>query len=414
MPDVDRLAAAPAVPQPRTAARALGAAALLLVAFNLRPALASLAPVLKEAVDGAGLGPADAARLAALPVVCLGLFAFTAPALGRRLGAERAILTATLVLALGTGLRGLGAAWALYLGAVLAGAGIGVVNVLLPGVVKRDFPGRPALMTGVYTMSLCLGASLAAGGTAPLAGALGGWAAALAFWALPALLAAVVWAFRPSPRPPRAPATGAVGPDLWRDPLAWRVTLYMCLQSALAYAVFAWLAPLLRDRGLDAADAGLVASASIMVQAVAAVAAPVLAGLGRDQRAAATGAVGLSLAGFLGCVFAPVDAAWAFAGLLGLGQGAAFAVALTLIVLRAPDPATAARLSGMAQGVGYTLASCGPLAVGLVHQATGGWPATAVVWALISAGAVAAGLGAGRDRLVGRSRGGGTGSSPGC
>lgn len=82
--------------------------------------------------------------------------------------------------------------------------------------------------------------------------------------------------------------------------------------------------------------------------------------------------------------------------MLGLGQGGTFALALTLIVLRSKDAHVAANLSSMAQGVGYTLASMGPFAVGLVHDLTGGWTALGWIFAVLGVGAVVFGLGAGR------------------
>jgi len=373
---------------------------LVLVAFNLRPALSSIGPVLPEALAGTGLVGAQSALLTTVPVFCLGLFGLAAPRLARSQGLERTILAFLVLLALGLGVRAFERADTLVLGCALGGVAIGVVNVLLPGVVKRDFSDRAPFMTGLYTMALCGGAAVAAGATAPLEAVFGSWSFALAVWALPAAVAVLVWAWvAQRAAPPAAGPVVEVG-GLWRDPLAWQVTLFTGLQSSLAYSVFAWLAPILRDRGLSPIDAGLAVSASVLVQVPSTLVAPVLAARGKDQRVAVLATVGLSVVGLLGCMVAPMASIWAWVVLLGIGQGAVFAVALTIIVLRAPDAALAAKLSSMAQGVGYMVASAGPLLIGLLHAWTGDWTAPGVLLVALGAGAAFTGWSAGRSASV--------------
>ncbi len=174
----------------------------------------------------------------------------------------------------------------------------------------------------------------------------------------------------------------------------------MGLQSALAYSVFAWFAPIMRERGLDAAAAGFLLSVSVVGQMAGCLAAPTLATRGRDQRAASTVLYAMVLAGLLGCFTAPLGLAWASAALLGLGQGGLLAVALTLILLRAPDAAVAARLSGMAQGIGYTLAAAGPLFVGVMREAQGGFGTVPLLFVVLVMLGTASGLAAGRAAVI--------------
>jgi len=369
---------------------------LVLVALNLRPALSSMAPVLGQVSAGLGLNASEAGLLTTLPVLCLGLFAPLAPVLARRFGSERVILGILLTLALGIVVRSALGAVGVFVGSILAGASIGIIGVLLPGIVKRDFPQHAGTLTGVYTMALCLGAAMAAGATVPLTQHFGGsWALGLGFWMLPALLAMLVW----SPQARQGHGLHKVAyrvSGLWRDPLAWQVTLYMGLQSSLAYIVFGWLPSILIGRGLSPTEAGLVLSGSVIVQLVSSLGAPWLATRGKDQRLAIVMVMLVTLAGLFGCLYAPIDGLWGWAVLLGLGQGGTFALALTLIVLRSKDAHVAANLSSMAQGVGYTLASMGPFAVGLVHDLTGGWAAVGWIFAVLGVGAIVFGLGAGR------------------
>jgi CP family cyanate transporter-like MFS transporter len=385
-------------------------ASLVLIAFNLRPALASLAPVLPEVMQDRGLSPTGGSLLTTLPVLCLGLFAPFAPLLARRFGSERAILGLLVVLAGGTALRGFGDLPALIGGAIIVGAAIGVINVLLPGLVKRDFPRQAALMTGFYTMALCGGAAAAEGATLPLKALLGdSWAAALAIWTLPVLVVILLWLPQLPKRTALPPSRPLHRPNLWRDFLAWQVTLFMGLQSALAYCTFGWLVPILRDRGLDPVTAGLVVSVSVLCQVVASLLAPSIATFksplgGRDQRFWNVLAMVITLIGLLGLLFTSLDLIWPWAILLGIGQGSSIAIALTIIVLRSPDTHVAAQLSSMAQSVGYTLAACGPLLVGPLHSLTGDWSAVGIMFVVLSTGAAIAGIGAGRNLLVGQQR----------
>ncbi|HEK1770934.1 TPA: CynX/NimT family MFS transporter [Pseudomonas putida] len=369
---------------------------LVLVALNLRPALSSMAPVLGQVSEGLGLNASAAGLLTTLPVLCLGLFAPLAPILARRFGSERVILGILLTLALGILLRSALGATGVFVGSLIAGASIGIIGVLLPGIVKRDFPAHAGTLTGVYTMALCLGAAMAAGSTVPLSQYFGdSWAMGLGFWLLPALLAMLVWA--PQARQGHGAHQVAYRVrGLWRDRLAWQVTLYMGLQSSLAYIVFGWLPSILIGRGLSPTQAGLVLSGSVLVQLISSLSAPWLATRGKDQRLGIVVVMLVTLGGLFGCLYAPISGLWGWAVLLGLGQGGTFALALTLIVLRSKDSHVAANLSSMAQGVGYTLASMGPFAVGLVHDLTGGWAAVGWIFAVLGLGAIVFGLGAGR------------------
>lgn len=390
----------PATPAPRSGGRALFLLlAIVLVALNLRPALSSLAPVLKTVQADLGLSGIAAGLLTTLPVLCLGLFGPLAPRLARHFGSEKVVWWILLLMAGGILLRSDAGIPGLFAGTLVAGACIGIINVLLPGIVKRDFPGHADLMTGVYTMALCLGAALAAGATVPVQVASGSWKIALAFWALPALLAAALW--WPFQRHPHVGIAGnAAAHSLLMDRLAWQVTLYMGLQSSLAYCVFGWLPAILQDRGQTALASGFSLSVSVMMQLVTALGAPWLARRHRDQRPTILLMLGFTLTGLMGCLYAPADNLWPWVILLGLGQGGTFSMALSLIVLRSRDAATAARLSGMSQGIGYSLAALGPLLVGVLHEITGSWAALGPLFLFITMGAALAAMAAGRQGYV--------------
>ncbi|MBB3460839.1 CynX/NimT family MFS transporter [Rhizobium sp. BK377] len=378
-------------------ARFLLGASLVLIAFNLRPVFSSASALLPEIRTELGLSPLGTSLLTTLPVVCLGAFSPLAPRLAQRIGSERTLLGVLLLLTLGTALRGLSSVPLLFFGTALAGAAIAIGNVLLPGLVKRDFAANTALMTGLYTMALCAGAAGAAGLTLPIEHALGGsLQGALSVWALPALFVGLIWLPQVFASSRQARRSGFRVEGLWRDKLAWQVTLFMGLQSALAYCVFGWLVPILRERGLDGVVAGGIVSISVMVQAAACLVVPHIAVRGRDQRLINVTLCAFAVVALLGLLFAPLSTVWVWAVLQGIGQGGLIAAAMTAIVLRSRDPHVAAHLSGMAQCVGYLLAAIGPFIVGLIRGWTGNFAWCAVLFIALGLGAAFNGWRAGR------------------
>ncbi|RTQ35182.1 MFS transporter [Variovorax gossypii] len=403
--EADTLPVPRPTPAPTLARRILLGASVVLIAFNLRPVFASLSVVLPEIIKATGLSATAASLLTTLPIVCLGVFAPLAPGLGRRFGTERTLLGCMVLILVGTVLRGTGNIPLLFLASAIAGSGIAVSNVLLSGLVKRDFASQAALMMGLYTMAVCGGAASAAGLTVPIEHALGGgWTMALAMWALPAALVTLIWAPQALPLKPVPSESGFTVRGLWRDRLAWQVTFFMGLQSALAYIVMGWLAPILRERGLGSETAGYVVSLSVMTQVVTCLVVPALAVKLRNQRGLAVALAMLTVGAMLAMLFAPLDGVfgvWAWAVLLGIAQGGTFALALTMIVLRSPDSHVAAHLSGMAQGVGYMVAAFGPLVAGLLHGWTGSFRASSWLFIGLGVALVIAGMGAGRTMHVG-------------
>ncbi len=375
---------------------------MLLIAFNLRPSITTVALFISDIRSDLGISAFGISLLTMAPVVCLGLFAPAAPPLARRFGTEAVVLASLLGIAIGCAVRSLGAA-PLYLGTLIIGASLCLLGVLTPVIVKRDFPHRIGLMMGLYTMLVCLGLAVGTATAVPLHRVLGqSWELVLLFWGVPPLIAAVV--FIPQLfRYERVVgvASAHVG-GLMRDPLAWQVTAFFALISALAYAVFNWGPTMLQARGLDAATSGMVVSLGYLAQVVAGLAAPIVAGRQRDQRSTVAVMVLLTAVGLLGYVFAPVWSLTGFSIVLGLGQGGAFGVGLLLFVVRARDPHTAARLSALAQTVGYAFSGLiGPFAVGLIYDWSGSWPVVAAFFTVVGLASLIAGLGAGRPRIVG-------------
>ncbi|MFD8384823.1 CynX/NimT family MFS transporter [Streptomyces sp. NPDC059679] len=381
---------------------------IVLASLNMRAALAGVSPLLGEISGHYGLSATAGSLVTTIPLVFMGLASPLAPRLARRWGTEAVLLAALVLLCGGVLLRVAPPVVALFAGCALVGSGIALLNVLMPGLIKRDFPDRAAGMTALYTTAMIGGATLSAAAAVPLENVLGGWRGSLASWSLPAAVAAVAWipqavlARRGTHhgQAAAAPVRTAPAPGLARSPLAWQVTLFMGLQSLIAYVAIAWMPTILTDDGMSKGGAGLVFAFSTLVQMAGSFLVPLLAGRMRGQRLLAVAVAALMASGIAGLLVAPAAGAWLWAALIGVGQGGSVGLALTMMVLRTSDAHTSARLSGMAQTWGYLLAAAGPLALGAVHQATGGWTLPIVLMLAVCAALALLGLGAGRDRKI--------------
>jgi CP family cyanate transporter-like MFS transporter len=383
------------------------AGGVILVAINLRPAAASIGPVLDRIQDDTGLSSGWAGALATLPVLCFGLLAPLAPPLARRLGVHTAIAVAMAALLTGMLLRLVPGDVFLFAGTALAGAAIAIANVLVPVIVRTDFPDRTGTAMAVYTTSLIGFAALSAGTTVPLADALGGgWRPGLGIWAVPAVVAAVAWLPALVRRDAHggADAGGAARTPmvrpLLRQPLAWQVTLFFAVQSGGFYATLAWLPDIFRSHGASESRAGFLLSLSIVVGLLTSTTLPVLAARMRDQRWLVVVCSVVWAAGLIGIIVAPMSAPYLWAVLLGLGQNSTFPLALMLIVLRGGSVATTEGLSTLSQSVGYVLAAIFPLAVGAMHGATGSWTPSLILLLALLVPQVVFGMAAGRNRQL--------------
>ncbi len=400
--------------------RSLLVIGVIALGYNLRGSITSLPPVFDELQATLHLSSTAISLLAAAPVICFGVVSGFTAALARRTGEERALLGAVIVLAAGLLARGLAPGALLFPGTIACSAAIAVMNVLLSSLIKRRWPERAGLLIGLYITALSAGAIVGSLVSVPLWNATGGSVAVTLGWlAAPAALGALLWlpqvAVTPSERragrdgraaagqgAPSVTASAGPAPRLAvrRHALAWHVTIFMGMQSLVYYAALSWLPTMLRDRGESAAAAGdLLALMGVGNLAVSLV-IPLAAQRMRSQHSLVVPTVLAIAGGMAGLLWAPLGGAFAWALILGAGQNAALALAIFFTAARSPDAATAASLSALAQGVGYLLASAGPLEVGLLHSATGGWTVPFLVLFAFTAVMLVFGVLAARPRVL--------------
>ena len=395
-------------PDRRTAAAlpVLLLAGVLLVALNLRGPLVAIAPVVDDVRRDLDVSAGTVGLLTSIPVLCFGLAAPAASLLIARTGVHRAVLVSLAGVLAGTLLRSLGSPGAAIAGTVVLGLGITVGNIVVPVVIGRDFPGATNVVTAAYTAALNLGSTLTAAVTAPLADLIG-WRGALAACGLLVVVAAAVWtaALRrhvaravaaedagTAPPPPPAVATGSV----WRCPVAWGLTLAFACQAFSYYGLTAWLPALLADEnGMSRAAAGVSSSLFQVLAVVGAFSVPPLVAWWKRPSLVLLAITAVWATLPIGLLVAP--SLWAlWCCLAGMAQGGGITVLFIAIVRRSRDLTENRRLSAMVQGGGYVVAATGPLVVGAVQEATGGWtvPLLVILGAVVVmavAGAASAG-----------------------
>ncbi|WP_438488669.1 CynX/NimT family MFS transporter [Streptomyces sp. S186] len=399
------------VPEPGPAARWLPRiviAGLVLAALNLRPAITSLGALLKEVRDGLGMSGTVAGLLTSVPALCFAVFGFAAPRLARRWGPGAIVCAGMAAIAVGAAVRPFAGGTPGFLaGSALALAGIAVSNVLLPVVIKTWFPTKVGPMTGLYSMALALGTSLAAALTVPMTGALGGsWRTGLAVWALLAVVAVLPWlvvlrrrSASGAAAPGGQPASGERPIRIAASPTAWALAVFFGLQATAAYITMGWMPQIFRDAGVSAGTAGVLLALTMAVGVPLSFVLPRLASRMRHQGPLAV-VLGLcGLAGYTGLWLAPAAGAWAWALLMGISN-CAFPLALTMIGMRSASPAGVVKLSAFAQSVGYLISIPGPLLVGTLYQHSGGWGRPIALMVGLMVPQIAVGVLAGRNRRI--------------
>ncbi|MET9296354.1 MFS transporter [Streptomyces sp. NPDC003077] len=385
-------------------------AGIVLAALNLRPAITSLGALMEEVRVGLGMGGTVAGMLTSVPALCFAVFGITAPRLARRWGPGRIVCAGMAAIAVGVAVRPFtGGTAAFLVTTALALAGIAVSNVLIPVVIKSWFPQRVGQMTGLYSMALALGTSLAASLTVPLTAALGGgWKIGLAAWATLAAVAVLPWVLIGRQRGVTAgaarPAAGrqdgaAPRARITKSPTAWALAVFFGLQATGAYITMGWLPQIFRDAGVSAGTAGVLLAVTMAVSVPLSFVLPRLAGRMRNQGplAVVLGLCGIS--GYAGLWLAPAGGAWAWALLLGVSN-CAFPLAIAMIGMRARSADGVVRLSAFAQSVGYLISIPGPLLVGTLNQHSGGWDQPIALMIGLLVPQIVMGVLAGRDRRI--------------
>lgn len=357
----------------RPLAFALAVSAILLAAVNLRGGIVVVGPLVEDIKQGLGFNASQFSMLTTLPLLCFGVISALVPILTRRASPPILVLLALLLIILGAALRITPAFLLILLGTLALGCAIALLNVLIPGLVKGYFPRQTGLMTGLYSVTLSIGAGLGVYLAVPLRDAFADWRAPMLLWMILPLLCLPPWLYLlrihvHSYQPPQSTRT-----PLWRNRRAWAITGFMGLQSTCFYSVATWLPQLLFDAGVDDHYAGTLTSLINLFGIPANLLTPLVAARTQDQRPLVILITAMALAGLTGLLLAPAQAPILWTGLIGFSVGAAMSLALTLFALRSENSTQAVALSAMAQSVGYLIAAMGPLVIGALYDLEKSW-----------------------------------------
>ncbi|USG63935.1 MFS transporter [Brevibacillus ruminantium] len=375
---------------------------ILLLAANLRAPLTAVGPIVGQIRDETGITNTIAGMLTTLPLLAFALLSPVAPKISRRYGVEKTLFFSTFLLFVGVLIRAFHSVWTLFIGTALLGFAIALGNVLIPSLIKRDFPQRVGVMTGMYSMSMNLWAAIASGVSIPISQSTPlGWRGSLMCWAALALLALIIWfpQLKNKQHGTTAANAGAKGIKsgyLWKSPLAWKVTMFMGLQSLVFYVGIAWVPQILQST-VSASASGWLLFLMQIFSVPASFLAPVLAGRSSDQRGLVIATCGLLFLGYAGLLTGSSLLLPLCMIFIGIAVGSAFSLAVMFFALRTRSMNDAAELSGMSQSIGYLLAAFGPTLFGFMYDLTQGWTIPILMVLVVSLCLLFVGLQTGRN-----------------
>ena len=354
-PQAVRVKRMPTTPRPHDTAHFI--IIFLLVSLNLRMAFSAADPLLSQVKHALGLGIGGSGLFALLPIMALGVAAPMGARLVEWIRPGNLITCALLLATVGVVWRSSGHLAGLFCGTIIIGLGLGVAGSVILGTVKQAAPNHLPEVMSAYTACVSLGTAIGSGAAVPVAQLLDGWQSGLMFWALPMLLASILWALmmhRQQNLHTRQPAMRAPMLPLLKKRNARMVTLYYLFRVASSWLLIVWLATLLHMRGMDTIKAGLVLSLATACQIPSALLSGIVIRWLGGIRLLMTLATLLAVAACWGLLVAP-PGFWLISSItLGVGLGSIFSVGMTLIASTEPDEAGTIALSGLAQGIGFT------------------------------------------------------------
>ncbi|PID04666.1 MULTISPECIES: MFS transporter [unclassified Sporosarcina] len=380
--------------------------AVLLVAGNLRAAITSVGPIIGLLRESLSLSNGSIGILTSLPLIAFAVMSPIVPKISTKFTNETTLIAGMCILSFGIIVRSIPFIPLLFIGTILIGVGIAISNVLLPGIIKERFPNQVPLMTSMYTTTMSLFAALASGVSIPLAiGAGLGWEFALGIWIVPALAGIAIWVYfvkqRRSADEVKMYYVKADDSKMWRSPLAWQVAIFLGLQAFSYNALMTWLPEILIDYGVTSESAGWMLSFNQLIGLPASLIIPIIAGKFTSQRGIILFLCSLAFIGYIGLLSGEsYDVMIWSVGLIGVAYGGLFPLSLAFLAMRTSTAMQAAKLSGMAQAIGYALAAIGPILVGSLVDRTGTWTFSLSILLFVTVLNLIVGLGAGRNRVI--------------
>ncbi|MEX1079406.1 MAG: MFS transporter [Homoserinimonas sp.] len=390
--------------------RSMAFIGIMLLAINLRTAAVAFSPIIDHVEADIPLDGLRIGLIAAVPAVAFSLSAFFGATAAKKLGLEQLVALSIVTMVIGHLIRAFSGSYTVLLvGTVVSLCAAGIGNVLLPPLVKRYFPDRIGLLTGLYALLLACSAALPAALAVPVAD-VAGWQVSIGMWSVLALLSFLPWVLvlaqnrRTAIGADEAPEVAAVDTTvlgrIWHSRMAWALAVVFAISSVHFYTAAAWFPELMVDiAGVSHLEAGGILAVFSLVGVPAALIAPILAARMHDVSWMVHFGLLFFVFGYLGLLLAPAVAPVLWAVLVGIGN-LIFPVSLLLINLRSRTHQGSVALSGFVQGFGYAIAAAIPLLVGVLHDLSGGWTVPMIMILVVTVACIGPAIALRRPKFI--------------
>lgn len=386
--------------QQTTLATALFIVSVMFIAMTLRTPLTAVGPVIPLIRDDLGISNVLAGFLTTIPLLAFAIISPFVARIARKVSIERTLFFALLLLASGIVLRAFTDISGILFGTFFIGIAIAFGNVLMPSYMKLRMPLKVGVMMAVYSMSMNISASIAAGISYPIAETSWNWRGSLSFALIFIIIAIIIWLPQLKKKSSMHAPTTSRSLPLSKSLLAWAIAAMMGIQSLLFYSTSAWVPDILASHGFSASEAGWLSSLMLIAQLPMTFITPILASRASMHVPITIGLCVSYMIGFVGLYFGWTSLAPLSMICIGLAGGASFSLVMMLFTMRTESIYTSAELSGFAQSTGYLLAAIGPITFGWLHDVTNSWNMTIFAFMLCVAVFLVSGLYASRNKTI--------------
>lgn len=347
--------------------------AVLLLSANLRAPLTSVGVLLPAINDDLQLSAFATSIIAILPLLAFSFASLFAAPVSTKIGLNRTIVYALIVITVGIILRSLGSSTLLFTGILLIGIGIAFGNVLAPVFIKASFPLQVGIVTALYTVSMNIFGALSSAVSAPIAKATN-YNISLAMIGIVTIITLIFWIIvLQKDKEVEAPQPVAVTSSIWRSPLAWQITLFMGGQSVIFYSLINFLPIILKEQHIPVeVTGGYLTVLQIAIIIFTFIIPMIAANMAHQVYLGCINGL-LFIAGIAGMIYGDVKYMLVYILFIGVALGISFGLVNLFFSMKTEYTHTAKQLSGMAQAIGYLFAALSVLIFGVIHDYTHDW-----------------------------------------
>lgn len=353
---------------------------VILIAGGLRSPMTAVSPVLNEILSEFGLSTLKGSLLTSIPLIVFASCSVLISRIGIKTNINYSLIYSLIFLSLGLYIRVYSGSLFLFFGSFLIGLGICIGNVMTPAYIKKIFPNKVGVMTGVFAVAMNLIAAIASGMSITIGewtelgwrGSLGIWT----FWGLLALLAIsleTIIGNKNKIAEQKKTEQKKSTFNVFRSKQAWNISVFMGIQSLVYYCLVALLPTVLIDYGMQEAETGIVLSVIQLAMLPIMFISPVIATKMKNQKLMIYIVGILMFAGIAMLTLLKAEYIYVTATLIGMASGLAFSLSILFFSLKSKTMDGTIKISGKAQSIGYLIAAFGPPIFGMLHDWDMSW-----------------------------------------